>query len=177
MILESSLDFQELVNLSIQLDNRLYERRIEKAEWHSRYKGTGGRHWGTKNRSYGNSMNLDVMQESKRYAFCDRRRKGGRSSNKEKEKYKKENLCYNCGGFGYIARNYESEARSLYIMNEETDLIAKKADTIEEISKATEDKDTVQKKYKSTTKKIDNLKKLQRTYDVWNKLTKYASLL
>jgi hypothetical protein len=176
MIPEPPSNFQELVNLSIQLDNRLYERRIEKAGWHSRYKGTGGRHWETKNRGYGDPMNLDAMQEGKRHAPRDRRERGGRPSDKEKERRKRENLCYNCGGSGHIARNCEPGARSLHMMNEETDSVAKKADTTEEISKATEGKDTAQRGYKSATEKANDFKESQRTYDVWNKLTKYASL-
>jgi hypothetical protein len=166
MIFESPSDFQELVNLLIQLDNRLYERRIEKAGWHSRYRGTEGRHWGTKNRGYGNPINLDTMQEGKRHALRDRRKRGGRSSNKEKEKCKKENLCYNYEKSGHIARNCEPGARSLHMMNEETDPVAKKADTIEEIPKATEGEDTVQKKYDSVIKKADDPEESQRTYDI-----------
>jgi hypothetical protein len=160
MILESPSNFQELVNLSIQLDNRLYKKRIEKAGWHSRYKRTERKHWGTKNRRYNNPMNLNAMQEGKRHAPRDRRRRGGRPSNKKKEKYKRENLCYNCGESGHIARNCETEARSLHIMNEETDTVAKKADIIKKISKATEGGDIVQKKHESAAEKVNNFEKL-----------------
>jgi hypothetical protein len=88
-------------------------------------------------------MNLDAIQEGRKHAFRDRWRRGGRSSNKKKEKRKKKNLCYNCEKSEHIARNCESGARSLYIMNEETDLVAKKADIIKEILKVTEGGDTV----------------------------------
>jgi hypothetical protein len=83
------------------------------------------------------------MQEGKRHASRDRRRRGGRPLNKEKEKCKKKNLCYNCGKSGHIARNCKTGARSLHIMNEETDPVAKKVDIIKKILKATEDEDIV----------------------------------
>jgi hypothetical protein len=88
-------------------------------------------------------MNLDAMHKGKRHASRDKRRKDGRPSNKKKEKCKKENLYYNCRESEHIIRNYKSEARSLHIINKETNPVAKKTDIIKKTSKATEGGDII----------------------------------
>jgi hypothetical protein len=52
------------------------------------------------------------------------------------------------------------------MMNEETDPVAKKADIIKKISKATEGENIAQRKHKSTAEKADNFEESQKIYNI-----------
>ena len=125
MIPEPPSEYPDLVNLSIQIDNRLYERRMEKGgrDTGPRY-GGGYRANTTRQRDHGDPMDLSMM--TKRPS-----RPGPQLSQQEREKRKKENLCYNCGKSGHRASNCRAgRAQQLHMMIEgKAGILAKKADT------------------------------------------------
>lgn len=121
-------EYKTLVNRSLQIDNRLYERRMEKNQRYG-YRFTGGNR-GRRN-NYGDPMDLDMMQ----HGGASRPRKPshfnkGQGSNQERDRRRRENLCYNCGKSGHRAKECKTQAHGLHMMIDATAGIEeKKADT------------------------------------------------
>ena len=115
----------KMQEMSIQVDNRLYERRLEKGgrQDHSYYRSNTGRRYD----SHHDPMDLSMAQHG-RPQHTRKRGSTGRSSvpPKEKERRKKQNLCFNCGKSGHRARECNSSAQKLQMMSHGE---AKKADT------------------------------------------------
>jgi Retrotransposon gag protein/Zinc knuckle len=137
-------EYQEMIDKSIRIDNRLYERRMEKGAWGGTYRFSGGgtpaRHHGgrTPAQNYGDPMDLDFMAPG-RPSRPNARGRGGRRDQGEQERRKKGNLCYNCGKPGHRARDCKTQARTLQMMTKgKPGLMAQKADTIRKGNRATQ---------------------------------------
>ena len=79
---------------------------------------------------YGDPMDLDTM-DSGRPSWLRAQGGRGHGGNKERERRRRENLCYNCGKSGHRAMECNSKPERLYMMNDNTSsMIEKKANTI-----------------------------------------------
>jgi len=138
--------YKGMVDEAITIDNRLYELRLEGGGPRKQERGRGGYHnqrgYHFKGRkSYGDPMDLDAMTRKGRDHPDPRRGRGGArrfyEENKNRERQRKENLCYECDKPGHHARDcpQKKSARGLHMMNMESDgadgSVAKKADTTE----------------------------------------------
>ncbi|KIW11736.1 hypothetical protein PV08_09008 [Exophiala spinifera] len=131
--LEAKLDWEDnayaaaYYNGLIEIDNWLYERRLEKKGYRGR---TGGPFNGNKgsSRSYGDPMDLDAMERGRSSRPKGKFQRKG-PSNKERERRKKENLCYNCGKSGHRAKECGTKPLGLHMMQARTGAGEKKADT------------------------------------------------
>ena len=85
---------QKLVDMSIMIDNRLFERRIEKRGMYSKQGRGGG--WKGQRRDYGDPMDIDAMGSDRPSRLSGPHRSYG-GNNKEREKRRRDNLCFNCG--------------------------------------------------------------------------------
>ena len=128
--------YKELVAESIKIDNRLYERKIERGGWTGNYSPSTYRKKGDaqrSNRYYGDPMDLDAMQHGGASRSKKPNRYGKKSKgNNERERRRRENLCYECGKSGHQARECKNPPRELHMMNtgaKRTGIVAKKADT------------------------------------------------
>lgn len=161
MIDDVPTDYPEMVEKSIEIDNRLYERRLEKGgrggvirRWESGY--ASSRSTGANN--YGDPMDLSAMHEKRSSRPKPRGRGGYNGNNTEREKRRRENLCYNCGKPGHTANECTSTAHTLHVITVKKDekkagIVGKKADT-------TMDKGTSSQKV--TAQKADTLEVLER---------------
>jgi Retrotransposon gag protein/Zinc knuckle len=111
-------ELKELVKTAIDIDNRLYELRMERKGVYERrgnyngYQRKGG---------YGDPMDLSIMHGgASRSKPPNRFNKGPRADNREKEKRRRENLCYSCGKSGHRARDCDSQPQKLHMMNDIT---------------------------------------------------------
>lgn len=136
--------FDQLVDEAIQIDNRLYELRMEKKGW---YDAHGGRFRGayqTKNHGRGDPMDIDAMENGKRSSRPKYRKPKRIQKDNERERYRRENLCYECGKPGHRARECKTPARSLHVM-EKAGIEAKKADTSMKTSRSERRRQKAQK--------------------------------
>lgn len=157
-MMEVPTTYKEMVEEAISIDNRLHELRYETQGPRYNNRGRGGYHnshrKGYNNqrgyhfqprRDYGDPMDLSNLNAG-RASRTDGRGRGGRGgprgNEREKERRRKENLCYTCGKSGHRARECQNSARGLHMMNIESDdangSVEKKADTIDETRKPAE---------------------------------------
>ena len=81
--------------------------------------------------------------------------------NKERDKRRRENLCYNCGKSGYRAKEYNSKPERLHAINDEIfDMIEKKADTIMKLEETLIGLDIVQRQEFRETPREENISNL-----------------
>ena len=161
-MLEMPESYKELVDKSIEIDNRLHERRMERGGWHS-----GQRYAGKNN--YGDPMDLDLMEPKRSSRPKKEGFKGKKPWNREKEKRKRDNLCYTCGKSGHRAKECKSKPEELHMMT--TGKVAKKADTTLEIQKKYREQrisaqaalDQAQVEQGRNQKELDNYQKMLTT--------------
>ena len=113
MIDNISATYKELIDELIKINNRLYEKRIKRGGWVDNYNPSAYRGKGSTQKStnhYGDPIDLDTMQHggTSRSKKPNRYRKGPRDNN-EREKRRRENLCYNCGKSGHRVREYKTQ--------------------------------------------------------------------
>ena len=136
-----SEDLHTLVDDAIDIDNRLYERKMEKA---GRY-GAGLRG----NKTYGDPMELDAMDAGSSRPRGKPFRKND-IGGKERERRRRDRLCYNCGKSGHQAKECKLRTQELHMMNDSAGTMEQKADTVveplnnKESSAQKEPKDEVQ---------------------------------
>jgi hypothetical protein len=127
--------YKEMVEEAIKIDNRLYKLRMEESRpnqkghgeritrrgrggYHNQYRGR--HHRGT---NYGDPMDLDLTYAAKGASRAGNIRGRGQGrrhrEDKEKDRRRKENLYFECGKSGHRARECQSSARGLHIMNME----------------------------------------------------------
>ena len=146
--------YQALVEESIKIDNRLYERRIERGGWVGKNTNNTGYKGKVAHQHYGDPMDLSMVQHGQ----ASRRQGPGRTQGNQRgrgggnrEEYRKKNLCFNCGKSGHRARECGTQAQGLHMVTvgDPTDTAGieeQKADTsmkTQDISAA--DKGTAQK--------------------------------
>ena len=156
MIPEPPSEYQDLVNLSIQIDNRLYERRMEKGGRDAGPRFGGGYRANTpRRRDYGDPMDLSML--SKRPS-----RVGSQLSQQERERRKRENLCYNCGKSGHRANECRSgRAQQLHMMIQgKAGMLEKKADTSMRPGMPEEAPGRAQKRFEDTWEDVQSPKDL-----------------
>lgn len=155
-MMERPETYKKMVDKAIELDNRLYELRMEENQGRSsgRRGYRGYRYSPRANtgrpRDYGDPMDLDAMTRKGRDHPNPKRARGFRryqgEANRDRDRQRKENLCYRCSKPGHHAHDCpEKSARGLHMMNIQSGgadgSIAKKADTIDKIQSPTEGKD------------------------------------
>ncbi|PSK33407.1 hypothetical protein B9Z65_8921 [Elsinoe australis] len=119
-------DLKRLIDMSIRIDNRLYERRMEKKGGYRTMP-----RYSKNNHDYGDPMELDAMRQG-HPSRNKGQRKGKFLSGKEREKCRNENLCFKCERPGHRARDCRSGAPAdgLHMMT--AGPVEKKADTTAE---------------------------------------------
>jgi hypothetical protein len=146
--------YQALVDESIKIDNRLYERRIERGGWVGRSTSGTGYKGKVTHQHYGDPMDLSMVQHGQ----ASRRQGPGRTRGNQRgrgggnrEEYRKKDLCYNCGKPGHRARECGTQAQGLHMVTvgDPTDTAGieeQKADTSMKTQDVSEtDKGTAQK--------------------------------
>lgn len=126
-------EFDQLVEQAIQYDNRHFERKLERdggrGPNYSRNRGYKGRSRGTYDHYGPAPMDLDML--NRKPSRFQKGRRGGSMGGKERERRRKENLCFTCGKSGHRAAECDNASgRALHmIVKESTGTPAKKADT------------------------------------------------
>ena len=118
-------DLKKLIDQSIRTDGWLYERRMEKRG------GLGApRFYTQQKRDYGDPMELDSMEHGRPSRPNKPRFKGNPTPNRERDRRRRDNLCYNYGKSGHRAKECDNRAQGLHMMgNNQTGIAGKKADT------------------------------------------------
>jgi hypothetical protein len=140
MIPTPPTELQELIDKSIKIDNRLYERRMEKTGYYDRPRQNNHGGWNKNQqkdwkkvnyRDYGDPMDLSEMNRGPPAGRGrPRSRRGGRQERGPgRDEQRKNNLCFNCNKPGHRAAECAGAAQKLHMMNEEPGIVAKKADT------------------------------------------------
>ena len=113
---ERPVDYKPLIEKSIEIDNWLYERQMERK---GSFRGYGGT-YRNKQSSYGDPMDLSVMQDNRasRSKGFRRNTRGPRGNDKERDRRRQENLYYTYGKPGHRARDYKTTAQGLYMMSD-----------------------------------------------------------
>ncbi|SLM35925.1 Zinc finger, CCHC-type [Lasallia pustulata] len=131
MINNKPTTYQTMVQKAIDIDNELFELR---RGGYNPYKGHGVASARPKyQRNYGDPMELDAMQE--RRPSRPKQRGFQRSGNNaERERRRRDNLCYNCGKSGHQARECKGTPHTLHMMTVKEDeitagMVGQKADT------------------------------------------------
>jgi hypothetical protein len=127
MGIERPDEYKKLVARSIEIDNWLYERAMERKGFQGK---TSGAFYQKKNRyqSYGDPMDLDNMERGRPSRPKGKFQRQGLSP-KERERRKKDNLCYNCGKSGHRARECGTRPQGLHMMDDIAGIGETKADT------------------------------------------------
>ncbi|KAK5414258.1 hypothetical protein LTR06_004071 [Exophiala xenobiotica] len=126
MGMKPSKKLKDLVDRAIEIDNWLYERRLDKKGYRGKI---GGSFYKSKNyQSYGDPMDLDAMERGRSSRLKGKFQRKG-PSNQERERRKKDNLCYNYGKSGHIARECGTKPERLHMIDDTIGIEAKKADT------------------------------------------------
>lgn len=127
--------YKILMDAAIKTDGWLYERRMEKrgGRFYSgpRFVPNQGRR-----RDYGDPMDLDSTERGGFSRPNNRRPGRGNGGDKEREKRKRNNLCFECGKPGHRARECNNRAQGLHMMDDSAGTVGKKADTTVEDPKA-----------------------------------------
>ena len=91
-------------------------------------------------------MDLDALSDRRPSQPGNPRRSQGNGENREREKRRRENLCFNCGKTRHRARECNSRPERLHVMEDnQSDVIEKKANTIAKTQEAPEGQGTAQK--------------------------------
>ena len=134
---------KDLVNQLIKTDGWLFERRIEKR---GGYSGLRFSNHGRKRDPHWDPMDLDALSDGRPSQPGNPRRGQGNGGKKEREKCRRENLCFNCGKSGHRAWECNGRPKRLHIMEDNpSSVIGKKADTITKTQEAQESQGTAQK--------------------------------
>jgi hypothetical protein len=128
MINEIPDQYKDLVDKSIEIDNRLYERKMEKGGWVG--KGRSGGYRG-RSQNYGDPMELDMVNAGASRSFKGKGRGGYQGNSRERDRRRRENLCFNCGKSGHRAADCRNAtSQPLHMINMEiAGISGKKADT------------------------------------------------
>jgi hypothetical protein len=139
-------DYKTLITRALQIDNRLYERRMEKNMRYGspRFTGGGNRYY-RDNR--GDPMDLDMIQHGGASRSHRPSRFGkGPTSNAERDRRRRDNLCYNYGKSGHRAKECKTQAHGLHMMiDASAGIEEKKANTSIETYEAEEALGSAQK--------------------------------
>jgi hypothetical protein len=102
MINNKPKGYRDLVDTAIKIDNELYELKQSRGNGRGRYRGgyIGYSKGAVYSKNYGDPMDLDAMS-SEPSKSRGRFRGRGRGGNAERDKRRRENLCYNCGKSGH----------------------------------------------------------------------------
>ncbi|KAF4546924.1 Hypothetical protein D9617_96g011920 [Elsinoe fawcettii] len=98
MIPNPPTTLQELITMAISIDNRLHERRMERK---GGYRPNVGYQ---RSPRYGDPMELDAMRQGRPSRAGGKGRGGKFLNGKEREKCRRENLCFKCERPGHRAR-------------------------------------------------------------------------
>jgi len=147
-----------LIEQSIQFDNRLYERRLEKGGRNTFYKPKYVANKTKKRDPYWDPMDLDVTHQGRATRPGQSRRptKSRKTGldDKERERRKTNNLCYTCGKAGHRSADCRSKGQQLHMMNATPG--EEKADTLEDDDVHGNIDDAAQKEHLAVTQgKID----------------------
>lgn len=116
LIPEVPEDFSEFANLAIKVDNRLFERKLDRnsspSNTGNQYSGNSRRnnnHFKSNNNHHNNTNNNNGVQPMD----IDITKKFKPLTNEEKERRRKNNLCLYCGNPGHVATTCPNKAKKI----------------------------------------------------------------